>query len=418
MSKKRIVVTGMGIVSPVGVGVEESWKNVCSGMIGVRRITKFDPSEFSCQIAGEVRSKDEPFGFDIDAYLSKKDQKKMGKFIHYGMAAAIEAVEMAGLCDMEDEKEKERVGVVLGSGIGGIAEIEETHAKMLEKGPRRISPFYIPSVLINLFSGHVSMKYGFKGPNSATVTACATAAHAIGTAKRMIEHGEADVVVAGGAEAPITPMTVAGFSASKALSTSYNETPEKGSRPFDDARDGFVMGEGAGVLVLEEYEHAKARGAHIYAELSGFGQSGDAYHMTLPHPDGLGCKNAMRWALEDGGVTPEAVDYVNAHATSTPAGDILESQAIESLIGKDVLVSATKSMTGHALGAAGGIEAIFTIKALQESCIPPTMNLDHPSEGCVLDYCKGKSRSAEITYALSNSFGFGGTNASLLFKKI
>lgn len=418
MNKRRVVVTGIGLVTPLGVGVDASWKNLTAGKTGIREITKFDASEIASRIAAEIPSADEEGGFDVNNYLDRKEQKKMGTFIHYGMAASQEAVKMASLDAVEDEKLKQRIGVVLGSGIGGIGEIEESAHTLKERGVRRISPFYIPSILINMFSGHVSMKYGFRGPNNSTVTACASGAHALGTGKRMIEMGEADVIVAGGSEAPITPLTVAGFAAAKALSTSYNDTPEKASRPFDDDRDGFVIGEGAGVLVLEEYEHAKARGAKIYAELAGFGQSGDAYHMTSPHPEGLGCKNAMTWALEDAGVNPSDVSYVNAHGTSTPTGDVLESQGIEGVCGKDVLVSSTKGATGHTLGAAGGIEAAFSVLAVANDLIPPTLNCENPSENCNLDYCTDGAREVNVDVALSNSFGFGGTNASLVFKKV
>ena len=418
MSKRRVVVTGLGIVSPVGVGVDTAWKNLISGYIGVRKITKFDTSDLLCHIAGEVRGADEEGGFNVDDYVDRKEQRKMGRFTTYGMAASQEAIEMAGFDNVEDDALKERIGVVLGSGIGGIGEIEDTAVMMNEKGPRRVSPFYIPSLLVNMLSGHVSMKYGFCGPNSATVTACATSAHAIGTGKRMIEMDEADVIIAGGAEAAITRLTIAGFSNARALSSGYNDNPTAASRPFDEGRDGFVMGEGAAVLVLEEYEHAKARGAKIYAELAGFGQSADAYHMTSPHPEGLGCKNAMKWALRDAAIDAKDVDYVNAHATSTPMGDVLESKAIEEIMGKDVLVSATKSMTGHLLGAAGSLEAAISILAIQNSLIPPTMNLEKPSEGCNLDYCVGTARAANVNVALSNSFGFGGTNACLVFKKV
>ena len=417
MEKRRVVVTGLGLISPVGVGVDASWAAILEGKSGVRRITKFDPTNYACQIAAEVRGADEEGGFNPDNYLDKKEQKKMDTFIQYGVAAADEAVKMAGLSDVSDEDLKNRIGVVLGSGIGGLPEIERQHAVLQEKGPRRVSPFFIPSILINLFAGHVSMRYGFRGPNSSTVTACATAAHGIGTGKRMIEMNEADVIVAGGAEACICPTAIAGFGSSKALATDFNDNPEASSRPFDEARSGFVMGEGAGVLVLEEYEHAKKRGATIYAELAGFGQSGDAYHMTMPHPDGLGCRLAMEAALKDAAVSAEDVNYVNGHSTSTPAGDVLESKAIETLLGENTVVSATKSMTGHALGAAGGLEAVFSVMALKEGMLPPTINLENVSEGCNLDYVSDGARAQQENYALSNSFGFGGTNASLLFKR-
>lgn len=416
MDKKTVVVTGMGLVTPFGVGVDVAWDALKNGVSGITRITQFDPEGFACQIAGEVPSEGEN-AFVADDWFDKKEQKKMGRFIQLGLVAAEEAVKQAGLHAVEDVNIQERVGVVLGSGVGGLPEIEDTCATLSAKGPRRVSPFFIPSMLVNLLPGHVSMKYGFKGPNSSVVSACATGAHSIGVAKRMIEDGEADIVVAGGAEAAICPTAMAGFASAKALSTAYNNTPEKACRPFDEARDGFVMSEGAGVLVVESLESAQARGAEILAVLAGFGQSGDAYHMTSPHPEGDGGKRATLAALSDAEMNASEVQYVNAHATSTPMGDTIESSTIESVFGADILVSSTKSMTGHSLGAAGAWEAIFSILALQNDMIPPTINLENVSEGCNLDYVAGTSRSVKVNAAVSNSFGFGGTNASLLFKK-
>lgn len=416
-NKRRIVVTGIGLVTPFGVGVDRAWDAIKEGRSGIRRITKFDTEGFACQIAAEVPEGDEEGAFKADDFIDRKEQKKMDKFIQFGYAASVEAIEMANIADLSEES-KLRTGLVLGSGVGGLPEIERTCAIIKERGPRRVSPFFIPSILPNLLGGHVSMKYGFKGPNSCIVTACATASHSIGTAKRMIEDGEADVMIAGGAESCICPSAVAGFAAAKALSTGYNDDPENACRPFDEGRDGFVMAEGAGVLVLEEYEHAKARGATILAEMAGFGQSGDAYHMTSPSPDGDGGKRAMQAALADAGIEASEIGYVNAHATSTPTGDSIESKSIEATFGSDVLVSSTKSVTGHALGAAGGFEAAFSVLALRDGIVPPTMNLKNVSEGCNLDYVPNEARKVELNAVLSNSFGFGGTNASLIFKKI
>lgn len=416
MDKKTVVVTGMGLVTPYGVGVDVAWNALTKGVSGISRITHFDPEGYACQIAGEVPNSGEN-AFVADDWFDKKDQRKMGRFIQLGIVAADEAVKQAGLLNVEDTAMQERIGVVLGSGVGGLPETEETCATLNAKGPRRVSPFFIPSMLVNLFPGHVSMKYGFKGPNSSVVSACATGAHSIGVAKRMIEDGEADIVVAGGAEACVCPSAVAGFSSAKALSTGYNDTPEKACRPFDDARDGFVMSEGAGVLVVESLESAQKRGANILAVLAGFGQTGDAYHMTSPHPEGDGGKRATLAAIADAGMEASDVQYVNAHATSTPMGDTIESGTIESIFGKDILVSSTKSMTGHSLGAAGAWEAIFSIQAIREGIVPPTINLENVSEGCNLDYVAGAARQATVSAAVSNSFGFGGTNASLLFKK-
>lgn len=417
MDKKRVVITGLGIVSPLGVGVDITWNKLINGVSGIRRIDRFDPTDFSVQIAGQVPLAGEPDGFDAEEFLGKKDMRKMARFIQFGMKATDEALKMAGLNNVEDENVLERVGVMLGSGVGGLEDIEKTITTLNEKGPRRVSPFYIPSILINMLSGQVSIKYGFKGPNSSVVTACATSTHAIGDAFKIIERGDADIMIAGGAESAVTPSSVAGFAAAKALTSSFNDAPEKASRPFDKNRSGFVMGEGSGVLVLETLESAQKRGANILAEIVGYGMAGDGYHMTSPHPDGIGALNAMKAALKDAEVLAEDVNYVNGHATSTPAGDVIESQAVEKLLGKDTMVSATKSMTGHLLGAAGGIEAVFSVKALFDGILPPTINIEELDEGCNLDYIQDKARELQVEYAMSNSFGFGGTNASLLFKR-
>ncbi|HAG52267.1 MAG TPA: beta-ketoacyl-[acyl-carrier-protein] synthase II [Alphaproteobacteria bacterium] len=417
MQKQRVVITGMGLVSPLGVGVEPTWGKLIKGQSGIRRIDRFDPTDYAVQIAGQVPGADEEDGFNAEEFIGKKDMKKMSRFIQFGMKATDEALKMAGLEAVEDEELLKRIGVMLGSGVGGLEDIEKAVNTLQTRGPKRISPFYIPSILINMFSGQVSIKYGFKGPNSAVVTACATATHAIGDAFKILQRGDADIMIAGGAESAICPTSVAGFAAAKALSSGYNETPEKASRPFDKKRDGFVMGEGSGVVVLETLESAEKRGANIIAEIVGYGMAGDGYHMTSPHPDGVGAIGAMEAALKDAEVPAEDVKYVNGHATSTPAGDIIESQSVEKLLGKDTMVSATKSMTGHLLGAAGGIEAVFSIKALQDDILPPTINIEELDEGCNLDYIKDEARHMAVDYALSNSFGFGGTNASLLFKK-
>tara|TARA_Y100001960_G_scaffold67037_1_gene70764 strand:- start:6031 stop:7290 length:1260 start_codon:yes stop_codon:yes gene_type:complete len=417
MQKQRVVITGMGMLSPLAVGVEETWAKLIKGESGIRKIDRFDASEYPVQIAGQVPGADEEHGFNAEEFIGKKDMKKMSRFIQYGMKATDEALRMAGLENVEDEELQKRIGVMLGSGIGGLEDIEATTKTLNERGPKRVSPFYIPSILINMFSGQVSIKYGFKGPNSAVVTACATATHAIGDAFKILQRGDADIMLAGGAESAICPTSVAGFAAAKALTGAFNDDPTKASRPFDKNRSGFVMGEGAGVLVLETLESAQKRGANIIAEIVGYGMAGDGYHMTSPHPDGIGAKGAMIAALDDAGVSPEDVNYVNGHATSTPTGDIIESQAVESLLGKDTMVSATKSMTGHLLGAAGGIEAVFSVKALQDDILPPTINIEELEEGCNLDYIRDEARHMAVEYALSNSFGFGGTNASLLFKK-
>lgn len=413
MAERRVVVTGMGAITPLGANVQETWQNVVAGKSGIGPITLMDASDYACRIGGEVKN------FDPSDIISTKDQRKMDRFIQLGVVAAAEALAQAGIHTAEDiqDKNRPRYGVVLGSGIGGINFIEKAHTTIKERGPRRVSPYFVPAMLINLLSGQVSIRYGMQGPNMSHVSACATSAHAIGESAEMIKRGVADVMVAGGAEHAISPIGLGGFAALRALSTGYNDTPEKGSRPFDKNRDGFVMGEGAGVLVLEEYAHAQKRGAKILAEVAGYGLSGDGYHLTLPNPDGSGAKAAMHMALDQAKLAPKDIGYVNAHATSTPLGDEIESRAIENVFGPDILVSATKSMTGHLLGAAGSLEAIFCIKALEEGILPPTINLETPSETCRLDYIPHKARNVQVHAALSNSFGFGGTNAALIFTK-
>lgn len=412
MSKRRVVITGMGLVTPLGIGVEKAWANAMAGQSGIKRIASFDATDYASQIAGEVE------GFDPNSFLNPKDQKKMDRFIQFGILAADEAVAQAGLKDVQDENLLNRIGVLLGSGIGGLREIEETHKTLMERGPRRISPFFIPAILINLLSGQVSIRYRFRGPNSSVVTACATGAHAIGDAMKLIQRGAADVMVAGGTEACICPLAVGGFAAMRALSSGYNEMPDRASRPFDKNRDGFVIAEGAGVVVLEEYEHAKKRGATIIAEVAGYGMSGDGWNMTISPEDGIGQKLAIGAALADAELSPEQIQYVNAHATSTPAGDEIESQVLETVFGPKITVSATKSMTGHMLGAAGGVETIFTALSVQRGEVPPTINLEHPSDNCRLDYVPHNGRKMNITAALNNSFGFGTTNAALVLKKV
>ncbi|MBL0318802.1 MAG: beta-ketoacyl-ACP synthase II [Alphaproteobacteria bacterium] len=417
---RRVVVTGIGLVTPLGCGVEPTWSRLIAGESGIGKITHFDASDLPAQIAAQVPGAGQPHGFVEEEWISKKDLKKMDRFIHLGLAAATQAVEDAGW-KPEDEIAKERTGVLIGSGIGGLRAIEESVLELHEHGPRRISPFFIPSSLINLVSGHVSIKYGFRGPNHAVVTACSTGAHAIGDAGRLIKYGDADVMIAGGTEAAICRIGVAGFAAARALSTAYNDTPEKGSRPWDANRDGFVMGEGAGILVLEEYEHAKKRGAKIYGELVGYGLSGDAYHITSPLPDGDGGFRSMRAALADAKLEPATVDYVNAHGTSTPVGDSIELSAVKRLFGEHaykLAMSSTKSSIGHLLGAAGSVEAIFCLLAMRDSVLPPTRNLENPSEGCDINLVANVAQKRNVDVALSNSFGFGGTNASILFKKI
>ncbi|MDR8524154.1 beta-ketoacyl-ACP synthase II [Shewanella fidelis] len=412
MSKRRVVITGLGLVSPVGNTVDSSWKALVSGKSGIAPITKFDASEFTTRISGSVKD------FDVEQYMSRKDARKMDLFIQYGMAAGIQAVEDSGL-EM-DKLDPARVGTAIGAGMGGMPLIEQNHAALLKGGPRKISPFFVPSTIINMIAGHLSIKYGMTGPNFAVTTACTTGVHNIGFAARTIAYGDADVMIAGGAEDVTCPLAVGGFGSAKALST-RNDDPEAASRPWDKDRDGFVIGDGAGIMVVEEYEHAKARGATIYAELVGFGMSGDAFHMTSPPSDGAGAAAAMVNAINDAKVGCEQIGYINAHGTSTPAGDKAEAAAVKSVFGDhayDLLVSSTKSMTGHLLGAAGSVEAIITILALKDQVIPPTLNLDNPDEGCDLDFVPHTARDYTFDYGLCNSFGFGGTNGSLLFKKV
>ncbi|MDZ5648509.1 beta-ketoacyl-ACP synthase II [Nitrospirillum sp. BR 11828] len=418
---RRVVITGLGLVTPLGTGVEHSWKQLLDGKSGIRAIDTFDVSDLPAKVGGLVPRGDGTNGtFNPDLTVPTKDQKKMDDFIIYGIAAAAEAVKDSGW-EPQTEEDRERTGVMIGSGIGGLSSIYETSLLLAEKGPRRISPFFIPSALINLVSGHVSIIHGFKGPNHSAVTACSTGAHAIGDAARLIMWDDCDVMVAGGAEAAINRLGVAGFAAARALSTGFNETPEKASRPYDKDRDGFVMGEGAGVVVLEELEHAKARGAKIYAEVVGYGLSGDAHHITAPADDGNGGYRSMAMALKRAGMTPADIDYVNAHGTSTPLGDLIELGAVKRLFG-DALntasMSSTKSATGHLLGAAGAIEAIFSVLAIRDQEVPPTLNLDNPSDECAgVDLVPHKSKKRRVRAALSNSFGFGGTNASLIVKE-
>ncbi|OIP14308.1 MAG: beta-ketoacyl-[acyl-carrier-protein] synthase II [Comamonadaceae bacterium CG_4_9_14_3_um_filter_60_33] len=413
MPRRRVVVTGLGCVSPVGNTVDTTWANLLAGQSGVGLITKFDASTFNCKIAGEVK------GFDVESYMSAKEARAMDTFIHYGIAAAAQAVADAGLPTGEalDEELATRIGCVIGSGIGGLPMIEHMHSEFVERGARRISPFFVPSTIINMIAGHVSIRFGFKGPNLAIVTACTTGLHCIGQAGRMIEYGDADVVVAGGSEAAVSPLGVGGFAAMRALST-RNDDPATASRPWDRDRDGFILGEGAGVMVLEEYEHAKARGAKIYAELSGFGMSADAGHMTAPNMDGP--RRAIVSALRNAGVNADQVNYVNAHGTSTPLGDTNESNAIKAALGdhaKKVVVNSTKSMTGHLLGGAGGLESVVTVLALHHQKSPPTINIFNQDPDCDLDYCANTARDMKIDVAIKNNFGFGGTNGSLVFKR-
>lgn len=413
---RRVVVTGMGMVTPLGDGVDTNWRRLMAAESGIRPIQAFDTSDLATRIAGEVPQGDKANGhFNVDDYLAPKEQRKLDKFIVFGIAAAQQAVEDSGWMP-QDEEGLTRTGVMIGSGIGGLQTIYETSLVLKERGPRRVSPFFIPSALINLVSGQVSIKYGFKGPNHAVVTACATGAHAIGDAARLIQFEDADVMVAGGAEAAICRIGIAGFNACKALSTDFNDTPTQASRPWDRKRDGFVMGEGAGCLVLEEYEHARKRGAKIYAEILGYGLSGDAYHITAPSEDGDGAMRAMKAALKRAGLGTDQIDYVNAHGTSTMA-DVIELGAVKRTFGADAYklsMSSTKSATGHLLGAAGAIEAIYAIKSLKEQAVPPTLNLDEPDEGCDIDLVPKQAKQRKVRYALSNSFGFGGTNASLI----
>ncbi|MBW4982095.1 beta-ketoacyl-ACP synthase II [Mameliella sp. CS4] len=417
---RRVVVTGLGLVTPLACGVEETWSRILDGQSGAGTISKFDASHLATTYACEVPYGDGSDGtFDPNAYMDKKEQRKVDDFIKFGIAAAEQAVTDAGW-KPEDEEDRLRTGVMIGSGIGGLNSIAETALLIKEKGARRVSPFFIPGALINLISGNVSIKYGFKGPNHAVVTACSTGAHAIGDAARLIKYGDADVMIAGGAEAAISEIGIAGFNACKALSTKRGDDPKAASRPYDADRDGFVMGEGAGVVVLEEYEHAKARGAKIYAEVAGYGLSGDAYHITAPSEDGEGGERSMRAALKDAGIAPTDLDYINAHGTSTMA-DTIELGAVERLLGdhaSSVTMSSTKSATGHLLGAAGAIEAIFSILAIRDQVAPPTINLDNPAVETPIDLAPNAKRARKVDYALSNSFGFGGTNASVVFGKV
>ena len=414
MARRRVVVTGLGCVSPVGNTVDQAWASLLAGQSGIALITKFDASNFACKIAGEVKV------FDLESYIPPKEARTMDTFIHYGIAAAAQAVADAGLKTGEalGEEESTRIGCVIGSGIGGLPLIEETHTELTNRGPRRISPFFVPASIINMISGHVSMRFGFRGPNLAVVTACTTGLHCIGEAGRMIEYGDADVVVAGGAESTVSPLGIGGFAAMRALST-RNDDPATASRPWDKDRDGFVLGEGAGVMVLEEYEHARARGAKIYAELAGYGMSADAGHMTAPNMDGP--RRAMLNALRNAGVNADAVSYLNAHGTSTPLGDINESNAIKAALGehaKKTVVNSTKSMTGHLLGGAGGIESVFTVLAVHHQKSPPTINIFNQDPECDLDYCANTARDMKIDVAMKNNFGFGGTNGTLVFKRM
>ena len=414
MARRRVVITGLGCVSPVGNTVAQAWTHILAGKSGIGPITKFDASSFACKIAGEVK------GFDLESYMSAKEARTMDTFIHFGVAAASQAVADAGLptgAALEDDLAN-RIGCVLGSGIGGLQMIEEVHGEFMQRGARRISPFFVPSTIVNMVAGQVSIRFGFKGPNISVVTACTTGLHCIGEAGRMIEYGDADVMVAGGAESTVSPLGIGGFAAMRALST-RNDDPETASRPWDRDRDGFVLGEGAGVLVLEEYEHAKARGAKIYAELAGFGMSADASHMTAPNMDGP--RRAMVAALRNAGVNADDVQYVNAHGTSTPLGDLNETHAIKAALGAhahQVVVNSTKSMTGHLLGGAGGIESVFTVLALHHQISPPTINIFNQDPECDLDYCANTARVMKIDVALKNNFGFGGTNGSLVFKRL
>ncbi len=414
---RRVVVTGMGMVTPLGDGVDTNWRRLLAAESGIRSIQAFDTSDLATRIAGEVPLGDKVNGhFDVNAYIAPKDQRKLDRFIVFGLAAAEQAVEDSGW-KPQDEEGLNRTGVMIGSGIGGLQTIYETSLVLKERGPRRVSPFFIPSALINLVSGQVSIKYGFKGPNHSVVTACATGAHALGDAARLIQLEDADVMVAGGAEAAICRIGIAGFNACKALSTDFNDTPTQASRPWDKRRDGFVMGEGAGCVVLEEYEHAKKRGAKIYGEIIGYGLSGDAYHITAPSEDGDGAFRAIQAALKRGKLNTDQIDYVNAHGTSTMA-DVIELGAVKRAFGQDVYklsMSSTKSATGHLLGAAGAIEAIYSLKSMADQVVPPTLNLDEPDEGCDIDLVPKQAKPRKVRYALSNSFGFGGTNASLIF---
>ena len=408
----RVVVTGLGLIAPNGNDVESAWNSAKNGVSGIGPITAFDASEFSVRIAGEIKE------FDITQHVSAKDARKIDPFIHYGLGASIEAIEDAGL--VIDSTNAKRVGTIIGSGIGGLPGIEKGYQSFVTGGPRRISPFFVPSNIINMVAGNLSIRYGIKGPNYAVVSACSTGAHCIGLAARTIERGEQDVIIAGGSEFATCPTGIGGFASAKALST-RNEEPAAASRPWDLGRDGFVLADGAGILVLESLEHAEARGAHIYAELVGFGINSDAYHMTAPSPGGEGAADCMRLALDDAGLDPTQINYINAHGTSTPAGDKAETEAVKEVFGThahDLLISSTKSMVGHMLGAAGGAEAVFSVMAIKDQIAPPTINLEEPDPECDLDYVPNKARESSINVALSNSFGFGGTNATLIFKNM
>jgi 3-oxoacyl-[acyl-carrier-protein] synthase II len=412
VSKRRVVVTGLGLISPVGNTVAEGWSHVRDGVSGITPIDQYDVSAFSTRFAGTIRN------FDVSQYLEPKEARKCDPFMHYGIAASVQAIKDAGLEITEENAH--RHGVAIGSGIGGVSTIEANHSKWLEAGPRRISPFFVPASIINMISGHVSIMYGMTGPNLAVVTACTTSTHCIGLAARLIQHGDADVMVAGGAEYASTPLGLGGFCAARALSQ-RNDAPTQASRPWDRDRDGFVLSDGAGCITLEEYEHAKARGARIYAEFVGFGMSGDAHHITAPAENGQGAYSCMLNALRDAGLNPDQIDYINAHGTSTPLGDVAETVAIKRAFGdhaKRVAVSSTKSTTGHMVGAAGGVEAIFSVLALHEQVIPPTINLENQDPACDLDYTPNVAREAKLTAALSNSFGFGGTNGTVVFKRL
>jgi len=412
LAKRRVVITGLGIVSPVGTGITQAWQNIVDGKSGIARITRFDASLFTSKIAGEVK------GFDVNQYLSAKDARRMDVFIHYGLAAGMEAIKDAGI--EVTEQNAERIGVNIGSGIGGLPGIEDSHNDYLAGGPRKISPFFIPGTIINMISGNLSIMYGFKGPNLSMVTACSTATHCIGESARLIEYGDADIMIAGGSEGSVCELALGGFSSARALST-RNDDPATASRPWDKGRDGFVLGEGAGVLVLEEYEHAKIRGAKIYAEVAGYGMSADAYHMTAPREDGEGAARCMSNALRNAGLNVDQVDYINAHGTSTPLGDMAETMAMKRCLGEHAMkvkVSSTKSMTGHLLGAAGGVEAIFSALGIYHQIAPPTINIFEQDEGCDMDYVPNIARNMTINVAMSNSFGFGGTNATLVFRKV
>ncbi len=414
MSRRKVVVTGLGHISPVGNNVAQGWESLLAGRSGIAKITRFDASDLACHFAGEVK------GFDISEYIPAKEARHMDTFIHYGLAAAIQAISDAGLPSKNEltEEQAERIGVMVGSGIGGLPMIEQTQKDYLERGPRRISPFFVPASIINMISGHISILHGYTGPNLSVVTACTTGLHCIGQAARMIEYGDVDVMIAGGAESTVSPLGIGGFAAARALST-RNDDPATASRPWDRDRDGFVLGEGAGVMVLESYEHAKARGARIYAELAGFGMGGDAYHMTAPNVDGP--KRAIKAALRNAQCNADEINYINAHGTSTPLGDVNETNAIKLALGdhaNKVVISSTKSMTGHLLGGAGGIESVFTVLALHHQIAPPTINILNPDPECNLDYCAGIARPMRMNFAIKNNFGFGGTNGSVVFKRI